>query len=80
VLFHGGLLNVVTKKPYNYLGGEIGYVLGGYGLNRITADVNTPIGKNLYARINAAYQKQNSFQDAGSYESIYVAPSVKYIK
>ncbi len=79
VISYGGLLNVVTKKPYNYLGGEIGYVLGGYGLNRITADVNAPIGKNLYARINAAYQKQNSFQDAGSYESIYVAPSVKYI-
>lgn len=79
VISYGGLLNVVTKRPYNYLGGEIGYVLGGYGLNRVTADVNTPIGKNLYARINAAYQKQNSFQDAGSYESIYVAPSVKYI-
>lgn len=79
VISYGGLLNVVTKKPYNYLGGEIGYILGGYGLNRVTADVNTPIGKNLYARINAAYQKQNSFQDAGSYESIYVAPSVKYM-
>lgn len=79
VISYGGLLNVVTKKPYNSLGGEIGYVLGGYGLNRVTADVNAPIGKNLYARINAAYQKQNSFQDAGSYESIYVAPSVKYI-
>ncbi len=79
VISYGGLLNVVTKKPYNYFGGEVGYVLGGYGLNRITADVNAPIGKNLYARINAAYQKQNSFQDAGSYESIYVAPSVKYV-
>lgn len=79
VISYGGLLNVVTKKPYNYLGGEIGYILGGYGLNRVTADVNSPIGKNFYARVNAAYQKQNSFQDAGSYESIYVAPSVKYI-
>jgi iron complex outermembrane receptor protein len=79
VISYGGLLNVVTKKPYNYLGGEVGYVLGGYGLNRITADVNAPVGKNLYARINAAYQKQNSFQDAGSYESIYVAPSLKYV-
>ncbi len=79
VISYGGLLNVVTKKPYNYFGGEVGYVLGGYGLNRITADVNTPVGKNLYARINAAYQKQNSFQDAGSYESIYIAPSVKYV-
>lgn len=79
VISYGGLLNVVTKKPYNYFGGEAGYVLGGYGLNRITADINAPIGKNLYARVNAAYQKQNSFQDAGSYESVYVAPSVKYV-
>ncbi|SDQ46594.1 iron complex outermembrane recepter protein [Chryseobacterium soldanellicola] len=79
VISYGGLLNVITKKPYNYFGGEVGYVLGGYGLNRITADVNSPIGKNLYARVNASYQKQNSFQDAGFYESIYVAPSIKYV-
>ncbi len=79
VISYGGLLNVITKRPYNYFGGEVGYVLGSYGLNRITADVNAPVGKNLYARINAAYQKQNSFQDAGSYESIYVAPSLKYV-
>lgn len=79
VISYGGLINVITKKPYNYFGGEAGYVMGSYGLNRITADVNSPIGKNLYARINAAYQKQNSFQDAGGYESIYVAPSLKYI-
>lgn len=79
VISYGGLLNVVTKKPYNYFGGEAGYVLGSYGLNRITADINSPIGKNLYARINAAYQKQNSFQDAGEYESFYVAPSIKFV-
>lgn len=79
VISYGGLINVVTKKPYNYLGGEINYVNASYGLNRITADVNTPLSKNLYARINAAYQKQNSFQDAGFNESFYIAPSVKFV-
>lgn len=79
VISYGGLLNVITKKPYNHFGGEVGYITGSYGLNRVTADVNTPVGKSMFARINAAYQKQNSFQDAGFSESIYVNPSIKYI-
>lgn len=79
VISYGGLINVITKKPYNHFGGEANYVNGSYGLNRVTADVNTPLSKNLFARINAAYQKQNTFQDAGFSESFYVAPSIKFI-
>ncbi|QQV02681.1 MULTISPECIES: TonB-dependent siderophore receptor [Chryseobacterium] len=79
VISYGGLLNVITKKPYHYFGGEVGYVTGTYGLNRVTADVNAPVAKNMFARVNAAYQKQNSFQDAGYSESIYVNPSLKFI-
>ena len=79
VISYGGLLNVVTKKPYNYFGGEINYVNGSYGLNRITADVNAPLSKNLFARVNTAYQKSNTFQDAGYSESFYIAPSIKFI-
>lgn len=79
VISYGGLLNVITKKPYHYFGGEVGYVTGTYGLNRVTADVNAPVAKNMFARVNVAYQKQNSFQDAGYSESIYVNPSLKFI-
>jgi len=79
VISYGGLINVITKKPYNNFGGEINYVNGSYGLNRITADVNTPLSKNLFARVNAAYQKNNTFQDAGFNESFYVAPSIKFV-
>jgi len=79
VISYGGLINVITKKPYQYFGGEVNYVNGSYGLNRVTADVNTPLSKNLFGRVNAAYQKQNTFQDAGFSESFYVAPSLKFI-
>lgn len=79
VISYGGLINVITKKPYNHFGGEINYINGTYGLNRVTADINTPLGKNVFARVNAAYQKNNTFQDAGFSESFYVAPSVKFI-
>ena len=79
VISYGGLINVITKKPYQYFGGEVNYVNGSYGLNRVTADVNTPLSKNLFGRVNVAYQKQNTFQDAGFSESFYVAPSLKFI-
>ncbi len=79
VISYGGLINVITKKPYNYFGGEVNYINGSYGLNRISADVNTPLSKNLFARVNASYQKNNTFQDAGFNESFYITPSVKFV-
>ncbi|PIF33506.1 iron complex outermembrane receptor protein [Flavobacterium sp. 9] len=77
---YGGLINTVTKKPYNGFGGEISYITGSFGLNRVTADVNTPLddADNVAFRINAAYQTENSFQDAGFRTSLFVAPSLSY--
>lgn len=77
---YGGLINTVTKKPYSGFGGEVSYLAGSFGLNRVTADVNTPLDDNndVLFRINAAYQTENSFQDAGFRTSIFVAPSLSY--
>lgn len=77
---YGGLINTVTKKPYNGFGGEISYLAGSFGLNRVTADVNTPFddADNIAFRINAAYQTENSFQDAGFRTSLFIAPSLSY--
>lgn len=77
---YGGLINVVTKKPYNYFGGNIGYTAGSFGLNRVTADINTPISSDdeIALRVNTAYHKQNSFQDAGESESFFIAPTLSY--
>src|SRR6186713_879850 len=51
----GGVLNIVTKKPYVGFGGQVSYTTGSFGLNRIAADVNTPVNKDTTAllRINA---------------------------
>ncbi|WP_372746496.1 TonB-dependent siderophore receptor [Lutibacter sp.] len=79
LISYGGLINVVTKQPYEEFGGELSYTNGSNGLHRITADINTPIGKNnaSFLRINTAYHSENSFQDAGFNKSFYVAPSLK---
>lgn len=76
----GGLLNIVTKKPYQSFGGELNYTFGGFGLSRITADVNTPVNKDKSAlfRLNAAYHNEGSFQDAGFKKSLFIAPSFSY--
>lgn len=77
---YGGLINVVTKKPYKYFGGEVSYTTGSFGLNRLVLDVNTPLDKeeDIYFRINTAYHTENSFQDAGFRKSLFVAPSISY--
>lgn len=78
VISYGGLINIVTKKPYYKFGGEISYNSGTYGLNRITTDLNLPLNDKAAVRVNAAYENGESFQDAGFTNSLFVAPSLKY--
>ena len=77
---YGGLINVVTKKPYVGTGGEVSFTSGTYGLNQIIGDFNTALSKenNLYFRVNTAYTTEQSFQDAGFRKSFFVAPSLSY--
>lgn len=77
MIAYGGLINISTKKPFETFGGELGYVGGSYGLNRFTADINTPLSKNVFARVNASYHNEKTFQDAGFNQSLYIAPSLK---
>jgi iron complex outermembrane receptor protein len=77
---YGGLVNRVTKKPYETFGGEVTYQTGSFGFNRGTVDVNTPINddKTALFRLNAATTSTESFQDFGMSKSIFVAPSFTY--
>ncbi len=76
----GGLINVVTKKPKDYFGGEVSYLMGSYNLNRVTADVYGPIteSRKTLFRLNAAYQYQNGFRDSEFRKSMFVAPTFSY--
>jgi iron complex outermembrane receptor protein len=77
---YGGLINRVTKKPYDRVGGEVSYSAGNFGFNRISADVNTPLNADhsVLLRVNTAYTDEGSFQDNGSYKSFVFAPSLAY--
>ncbi|MBE9585830.1 TonB-dependent receptor [Mucilaginibacter sp. JRF] len=77
---YGGIINVITKKPYFSTGGEVAFTAGSFGLNRISADVNTPLSKTekVALRVNTAYSTENSFQDAGYRKSFFLAPAITY--
>jgi iron complex outermembrane receptor protein len=76
----GGMINIVSKKPIDTFGGNVSYTAGSFSLNRIAADVYGPVNKsgNLLMRVNAAYQSQGSFQDAGFRRTSFIAPTLEY--
>lgn len=73
----GGILNLVTKKPNYEFGGEIGFNFGSFNTIKPTIDVYNSIGKNKNAafRINASYEKADSFRDYVESERFYINPS-----
>ncbi|MDJ1505617.1 TonB-dependent receptor [Xanthocytophaga agilis] len=77
---YGGFINTITKKPHYTFKGTLTYNAGSFGLNRITADINTPLSKTekVALRINTAYHTENSFQDAGFKKSFFIAPALVY--
>ncbi|WP_295767290.1 TonB-dependent receptor [uncultured Mucilaginibacter sp.] len=79
----GGLVNRVTKKPFETFGGEITQSVGGFdfnklGLVRTSIDINTPVteSKDVLFRLNAAFNKRNSFQNYGKNNTFTLAPSL----
>jgi len=80
LISYGGLINTVTKQPFDATAAEVTYTAGSYGLNRVTADINTPLDKEhkVLFRMNAAYTDENSWQDAGFKKTRFVAPSLTY--
>jgi len=80
LISYGGLINTVTKQPFDNTSVDVNYTAGSYGLNRITADVNTPLDAEhkVLFRMNAAYHDESSFQDAGFKKTRFFAPSLSY--
>ncbi|SEA05173.1 iron complex outermembrane recepter protein [Arachidicoccus rhizosphaerae] len=74
----GGVVNIVTKTPYDGVGGSASYTGGSYGLNRITFDGNTPLNSDhtVLFRMTGAHNDNKSNQDAGFLKSTFLAPSL----
>jgi iron complex outermembrane receptor protein len=77
---YGGLINRVTKKPFEATKGEVSYTTGSWGLSRATIDFNTAIDeeKTMLFRINAALDNQKTWQDYGKSRTFVIAPSFTF--
>lgn len=78
---YGGIINRVTKKPFDHFKGEVSLIGGSYNYYRAQADINTPLTKDnrLMLRVNTAYTTQGSFQDknAKNTQAVFM-PSLRY--
>ncbi len=80
---YGGLLNRVTKKPFETFGGEVALSGGSYGFHRASVDINTPLNpaKTLAFRLNTAYNYEDNFQNIdypGFTRNLAIAPSLQF--
>jgi iron complex outermembrane receptor protein len=77
---YGGLINRVTKTPYDSFGGEVTFADGNYDFHRVALDVNSPLDvqKKVLFRLNTAFNNEGSFQNNGFNRTWAIAPSLTY--
>lgn len=77
---YGGVINRVTKKPYETFGGNVSLSGGSYDTYRAAVDINTPLtqDKKLLFRLNSAYTNEGTFQTEGFRRNLAIAPSLTY--
>jgi iron complex outermembrane receptor protein len=76
----GGIVNSITYKPEDDVFTNIEMAGGNNNFQRVTIDVNTPLDSShdILFRMMGAYTYKESFQDAGLYRNIFLAPSFSY--
>ncbi len=73
----GGIINVVTKTPKFYNGGEVSLRVGSWGQVRPTFDVQTVLDKSNTSavRINGAFERADGFRAGTAKNRTYFNPS-----
>ncbi|WP_417428341.1 TonB-dependent siderophore receptor [Halpernia sp.] len=78
---YGGVVNRVTKKPFDTFGGNIALIGGSNNYYRVQADVNAPLtqDKKLLFRLNSAYTNTGTFQIKDAKNEYYAfTPAITY--
>ncbi|SEA15807.1 iron complex outermembrane recepter protein [Arachidicoccus rhizosphaerae] len=77
---YGGAVNLVTKRPEREPATRLSFTTGSWGLNRATLDYNHPLdsSKRFLFRMNAAADREKTFQDFGHSNIYSLSPSFSY--
>ena len=73
----GGAVNYVTKRPQDEFQAQADATAGSFNTYRTTFDVGGPVNasKTSLYRINAAWGRNETFQDYGDQHNLYIAPA-----
>ena len=74
----GGIINMVTKQPKAYFGGDISVRTGSYGLVKPAFDIYGPISSGVAYRLNGTYESANSYRDEVHSKKVYFNPSMLF--
>lgn len=81
VTSYGGVINRVTKKPYDSLAANVLLSAGSYNFYRAQADVNAPLtkDKSVLFRVNTAYTTEGNFQNSKVHNNYFaITPSLSW--
>ena len=74
----GGLINVVTARPDDEMGGYVALRAGSFSTINPYGELNLPLGEGIAARIAGEYQSNDSWIDLVDEERWSVQPSVSF--
>lgn len=74
----GGLINRVSKQPGWTPGYGGSLTLGSNANRRVTADINQPINDQVAIRLNALYEKSDSYRDGVTLERKGISPTIAW--
>jgi iron complex outermembrane receptor protein len=75
----GGTVNIVTKKPRFTPAHAVDFSVGSFHTVRSAVDLTGPLNDNLAYRLNAAYEKGDSYRDVVTSERTLIAPSLLWL-
>jgi iron complex outermembrane receptor protein len=75
---YGGVINRITQKPLFQDKNTVNIAAGTQGFYRGQLDLNKKITSTIAARLNAAWQNQDSWQDVGAQKTYLIAPSFTF--
>ncbi|MCA0978838.1 TonB-dependent siderophore receptor [Qipengyuania flava] len=74
----GGLINVVTARPDDEMGGYVSLRAGSFSTINPYGELNVPLGEGIAARIAGEYQSNDSWIDLVDGERWSVQPSISF--
>ena len=74
----GGIVNMVSRRPQDVVGGEIEVQGGEYNMWQVAGDLTGPLGERTSGRITALYRDRETQVDFLTSKRLFISPAVKF--